>query len=85
MNNKDNLITQNDVKFILLVLSFIVGGFIWAIRLEGKVQANETKIEKYPSADWFQEKFKNVDEKFDNLTDKIDILTDLVEEDQKKN
>ena len=85
MKNKQSILTKDDIKFIITLMCLVIPLFIWAIRLESRVRANQRegellkeKISEYPSADWFEEKFRNTDEKieikFENILKKIEDL-----------
>jgi hypothetical protein len=82
--DKENFITQNDIRFFLVLLSFLLPVILWGIRLEYNVQANEEKsaeikesLAKYPSADWFEQKFKNNDEKMDTIIEELKEIKKL--------
>ena len=74
----NNNISQNTKTWLTSnlwnILSLIVVTLIAAIYLKTEVKANtsrinalEQKIAKYPSKDWFELKFQNIDERFDTL------------------
>ncbi len=75
-----------DVKFFILVFTATLPLIVWMVRLEGKVQANEQdvgelteQIREYPSADYFEEKFKGIDSNFTGIKSDVKDIKDRLE------
>lgn len=79
MTNKNNgfhgWLKQNAWPITIAMLGVLSMGVIGLSKIEINVQAIE-EIEKsvaeYPSKDWFELKFQNIDEKLSNLEKKVD-------------
>lgn len=57
------VVKKNAWAIALLIVGWIVGFAL----LQQQVTALEEKVSQYPSQDWFQLKFENIDERFDSL------------------
>ena len=78
-----NVVPLNEFikKNMLQIVVFGIGGIIAFVLLRSEVieitrriEAVETKQAEYPSQDWFELKFQNVDDKFDDLEKKIEEI-----------
>jgi len=65
-NGFTEMLKNNAWAILLLIVSWVVGFAL----LQQQVNALEIKISKYPSEDWFELKFKNIDERFDAIEGK---------------
>ena len=54
-----------------LFITSIAIAMAWAT-LSARVQALETKVVEYPSQDWFELKFEQIEDKIDKNTSKIE-------------
>lgn len=59
---------QNTITLILLLVSLAIS---WGM-LNARVDALGEKIEKYPSQDWFELKFQNIDKGFEYVNSRLD-------------
>ncbi len=64
-----------DNSWVLLVMLFSLGVLYAEVKGDITVNAqgvseNKETIAEYPSEDWFNLKFQNIDERFDNLEEK---------------
>ena len=58
---------QNTITLLLLLVSIAVS---WGV-MNARVDALGEKIERYPSQDWFELKFKNIDESIDEVNSRL--------------
>jgi hypothetical protein len=65
---------ENSWNLIITVAGIIIAFSV----LNFRVEALEKRIAEYPSQDWFELKFDNIDEKIDNARKQIDINTKIL-------
>lgn len=63
---------QNLITLAVLLVSMAIA---WGM-LSARVQAMEQQVAKYPSQDWFELKFQNIDDRFDKIEDVVDGKAD---------
>ena len=59
---------QNLITLAVLLVSMAIA---WGM-LSARVQAMEQQVAKYPSQDWFELKFQNIDDRFDVVEKNLD-------------
>lgn len=61
-------IKQNSITLIIIISSISVS---WGI-MNSRVDAITKKVDSYPSQDWFELKFENVDKDLEKMNEKLD-------------
>ena len=67
-NNLQGWFKANAWPIIILIMGFVATFTI----LQQQVVAIEKKVAEYPSQDWFDLKFQNIDDRFKALEEKLD-------------
>lgn len=87
MPSKETTVIELIRSNLWQIIIMIVGGIIVISSVKQEVRANAQEIKEikefqleYPSKDWFELKFNNVDEKFISLEKKIDNHLDDIRE-----
>jgi hypothetical protein len=63
---------QNFITLLVLISGLAMGYGV----LNARVAAAETKISQYPSQDWFELKFKNIDDRFNTIESTLKLKAD---------
>ncbi len=78
-NGLHGWLSRNAFPMFVFLASAFVGSIIGFAVLRGQVQANAQSIEgleeniaQYPSEDWFELKFEEIEKRFDSIEESVD-------------
>ena len=74
-NGTISLIKENAWAIAMIIVGWVVGFAL----LQQQVNALSEKVAEYPSADFFEERFKNINEKFSDMNKRFDILENKID------